>query len=209
MITWIKNKFNTMNEPDTTTIMIAGLGNPGKEYAETRHNMGFMVVSKIATRLGAEFTRLQNKAFVTKAVHGDQKLILVKPQTFMNNSGQAVSALMRFYKLPLENLLVIYDDVDLDYEVLRLRANGSSSGQKGMNSIIQQLGSDEIPRLRVGIGRPPGRMPTPKYVLQRFSKEQEEILPFVIDRAADAALDFVSLGIIEAMNRYNQKPESI
>jgi PTH1 family peptidyl-tRNA hydrolase len=207
MINWLRKKTSSMNEPDNNTIMIAGLGNPGKEYAESRHNAGFMVVSTLAEKLGVEFTRLQNKAFVTKAEHQGKKLILVKPQTYMNNSGQAVSALMRFYKLPLENLLVVYDDVDLDYEVLRMRANGSSSGQKGMNSIIQQLGSDEIPRLRVGVGRPPGRMPTPKYVLQRFSKEQEEALPFVIDRAVDAVLDFVTMGIIEAMNRHNQKPE--
>ena len=207
MINWIQNRIGRMNQSVHSTIMIAGLGNPGKEYAETRHNIGFMVLTRLSEKLGVEFTRLQNKAFVTKAEYNGQKLILVKPQTFMNNSGQAVSALMRFYKLPLENLLVIYDDVDLDFEVLRLRANGSSSGQKGMNSIIQQLGSEEIPRLRVGIGRPPGSMPTPNYVLQRFSKGQEEVLPFVIDRAVDAALDFVSLGIIEAMNRHNQKPE--
>jgi PTH1 family peptidyl-tRNA hydrolase len=207
MITWFRNKFGSMNESDNNTIMIAGLGNPGKEYADSRHNIGFMVVNKLSEKLGEEFSRLQNKAFVTKAEYQGKKLILVKPQTYMNNSGQAVSALIRFYKLPLENLLVVYDDVDLDFEMLRMRASGSSSGQKGMNSIIRQLGSEEIPRLRVGVGRPPGRMPTPKYVLQRFSKEQEEALPFVIDRAVDAALDFVTLGIIEAMNRHNQKPE--
>jgi PTH1 family peptidyl-tRNA hydrolase len=207
MISWIQNKFNKMNESNRDTIMIAGLGNPGKQYAETRHNIGFMVINQLAERLGVEFTRLQSKALVTRAGYQERKLILVKPQTYMNNSGHAVASLMRFYKLPLENLLVVYDDVDLDFEVLRLRASGSSSGQKGMNSIIQQLGSDEIPRLRVGIGRPPGRMPTPNYVLQRFSKEQEEILPIVLERAADSVLDFISLGITEAMNRHNQKPE--
>jgi PTH1 family peptidyl-tRNA hydrolase len=206
MINWIQSKLTKMDQTDTRTFMIAGIGNPGKQYADTRHNIGFMVLNSLAGKLGVEFTRLKNKAFVTDTTFRENKLILVKPQTFMNNSGQAVSALMRFYKLPLENLLVVYDDVDLDFEVLRLRANGSSSGQKGMNSIIQQMGSDEIPRLRVGIGRPPGRMPTPNYVLQRFSKEQEEILPFVIDRAVDAVLDYVTLGIIEAMNRHNQKP---
>ncbi|MEN8241656.1 MAG: aminoacyl-tRNA hydrolase [Chloroflexota bacterium] len=186
--------------------MIAGLGNPGKQYADTRHNVGFMVIDTIARKLGVEFTRLKNKSFVTPASYQGKKLILVKPQTFMNNSGHAVSALMRFYKLPLENLLVIYDDADLDFEMLRMRPNGSSSGQKGMNSIIQQLGSNEIARLRIGIGRPPGRMPTPKYVLQRFSREQEDALPFVLERATDAVFTFTAEGILPAMNRFNQKP---
>ena len=206
MINWIQEKLTKMTDKDTTTFMIAGLGNPGKEYAQTRHNIGFMVVDQIAKKLGVEFTRLQNKAFVTKSEYQNSKVILVKPQTFMNNSGHAVSSLIRFYKLPLENLLVIFDDADLEYETLRLRPNGSSSGQQGMNSIIQQLGSDQFARLRVGLGRPPGRMPTPKYVLQRFSTEQQEALPFVIDRASDAALMFISEGVLAAMNRYNQKP---
>lgn len=206
MINWIQSKFTNMSDNETNTILIAGLGNPGKEYAETRHNIGFMVVDEIAKKLGVEFTRLQSKAFVTKAEYQGTKLILVKPQTFMNNSGHAVSSLMRFYKLSREDLLVIYDDADLEYEVLRLRPDGSSGGHQGMNSIIQQLGSDQFARLRVGIDRPPGRMPTPKYVLQRFSTEQQDALPFVTDRASDAALMFVSEGILAAMNHYNQKP---
>jgi PTH1 family peptidyl-tRNA hydrolase len=206
MINWIQNRLLNMTDKNTNTLLIAGLGNPGKKYADTRHNVGFMVVDAIAKRLEVEFSRLKSKAFVTPALYQGTKLILVKPQTFMNNSGHAVSALMRFYKLPLENLLVIYDDADLDFEVLRLRPNGSSSGQQGMTSIIQQLGSNQFARLRIGIGRPPGRMPTPKYVLQRFSSEQEEALPFVLDRAADAVLTFAAEGILPAMNRYNQKP---
>ena len=189
------------------TYLIAGLGNPGKEYAETRHNIGFMVVDEIASRLGIEFSRMQSKAMVTDGRYKGHKVILVKPRTFMNNSGQAVSALVRFYKIPLDNLLVVYDDVDLDFEVLRMRPNGTSSGQKGMQSIIQQLGTEEFPRLRVGIGRPPGKMPTPAYVLQKFGNQEQDILPFVLRKAADAALTFIDEDIITAMNNFNQKPE--
>ncbi len=189
------------------TYLIAGLGNPGKEYAETRHNIGFMAVDEIASRLGIEFSRMQSKAMVTDGRYKGHKVILVKPRTFMNNSGQAVSALVRFYKIPLDNLLVVYDDVDLDFEVLRMRPNGTSSGQKGMQSIIQQLGTEEFPRLRVGIGRPAGKMPTPAYVLQKFGNQEQDILPFVLRKAADAALTFIDEGIITAMNNFNQKPE--
>jgi len=185
--------------------LIAGLGNPGKQYAETRHNIGFIVVDQLAEKLGVEFRRMQSNAMVTKARYQDHRLILAKPRTYMNNSGQAVGALARFYKVPMENVLVIYDDADLDFEVLRLRPDGSSSGQKGMNSVINSLGTDKIPRLRIGIGRPPGRMPTPDYVLRPFSPEEQSVLPFITDRAVDAVLDFIENDIYSAMNKYNQK----
>jgi PTH1 family peptidyl-tRNA hydrolase len=122
----------------------------------------------------------------------------------MNKSGQAVSTLVRFYKIPFTNLLVAYDDVDLPFETIRLRPSGGSAGQKGMKSIIRQLGSQDFPRLRLGIGRPPGRMSTPDYVLQDFSQQESDVLPFVLDRAADAALTFINEGIEAAMTRYNQ-----
>ena len=183
--------------------LIAGLGNPGRQYKNNRHNIGFMVVDEIVHRLGLEFSRMQNNAMVTKGESGEKKVILAKPHTFMNESGRAVSALMRFYKIPPENLLVIFDDVDLPFESIRLRPVGGSSGHKGMNSIIQHLGTQEFPRLRVGIDRPPGRMETPDYVLQDFSKDQQEMLPFVLDQAAKAALAFLDLGILQAMNEYN------
>ena len=187
------------------TFLIAGLGNPGKQYTDTRHNIGFVVVDHLAQRLGVEFSRMQSNAMVTKARYLDHRLILAKPRTFMNNSGQAVGALVRFYKVPLENVLVVYDDADLDFEMLRIRQEGSSSGQKGMNSVINSLGTDKIPRLRVGIGRPPGRMPTPDYVLRPFSSDEQEVLPFIIDRAVDAVLEFIEHDILSAMNKYNQK----
>lgn len=186
--------------------LITGLGNPGKEYASTRHNIGFMVVDHLARILNTEFRRMQSKAMVTTANQDSNKIILAKPRTFMNNSGQVVGALVRFYKIPLGNLLVIYDDVDLEFETIRIKPEGSSSGQQGMESIIRTLGTNQFPRLRIGIGRPPGRMPTPKYVLRPFSDEEQEALPFVIERASKAALAFICEDIETVMNEFNQKP---
>lgn len=185
--------------------LIAGLGNPGKQYAETRHNIGFMVLDQLAKKLGTEFRRMQSKAMVTQSQYAGHRLILAKPRTFMNNSGQAIGALARFYKVPFENILVIYDDADLDFDVIRLRPDGSSSGQKGMESVIQLLGTDQIPRLRIGIGRPPGKMETPAYVLLPFSIEEKEVLPFIINRSVEAVFEFIQNDIDAAMNKFNQK----
>ena len=132
----------------TQTYLIVGLGNPGRKYKHNRHNIGFMLVDRLAERLGVTFSRLQHKALVTDARYQGKKIILAKPQTYMNNSGQAVRALVRFYKIPLENLLIVYDDVDLPFGSHRLRASGGSAGQKGMQSIIQHLGTKEFYRLR-------------------------------------------------------------
>ncbi len=188
----------------SNTYLIVGLGNPGKQYRDNRHNIGFMLVDKLAERLELTFSRLQHKALVTDGRYQGKKIILAKPQTYMNLSGQSVGALMRFYKLPLINLLVAFDDVDLPFETIRMKSSGGSSGQKGMKSIIQQLGSEEFPRLRLGIDRPPGRMSTPNYVLQDFSKADAEDLAIFLERAVDAALLFVNEGIESAMNQYNR-----
>jgi PTH1 family peptidyl-tRNA hydrolase len=188
--------------------LIVGLGNPGREYQHTRHNIGFMVVNRLATKLGEKFTRLEMRALVTKAYHQSARLILAKPQTFMNNSGNAVSALARYYKVPLSNLLVAYDDVDLPLGVLRLRPMGGSAGQKGMQSIIERLGTDQFPRMRVGIGRPPGRMDAASYVLQDFHHPEVAWLPEILDRAVDAVLLYINEGLEKAMNRYNVQPSN-
>jgi len=190
--------------PTQQTYLIVGLGNPGRDYQRNRHNIGFMLADELAERLGTKFRRMKHKALLTSARHKGAKIILAKPQTFMNKSGQAVSTLVRFYKIPITNLLVAYDDVDLPFETIRLRPSGGSAGQKGMKSIIQQLGSQDFPRLRLGIGRPPGRMSTPDYVLQDFSQQESDVLTFVLDRAADAALTFIDEGIETAMTKYNQ-----
>lgn len=186
-----------------TVYLIVGLGNPGAQYRYNRHNVGFMLADRLADRLGVKFTRLESKALVTKGEHEGRRIVLAKPHTFMNLSGQSVGALVRFYKVPLSNLLVAYDDVDLPLGTVRMRPDGGSAGQKGMASIIERLGTQEIPRLRLGVGRPPGRMDAADYVLQDFPAGEKELLQATLDRAADAALVFVMEGLEAAMNRYN------
>jgi len=185
------------------TLLIVGLGNPGREYRGTRHNVGFMLLDRLAENLGVSFSRVESRSLVTKAEFLGSKLILVKPQTYMNLSGQAVSSLLRFYKVPLERLLVVYDDVDLPLGTLRLRPDGGSAGHKGMQSIIEKLGAQEFPRLRIGVSRPPGRMEAADYVLQDFSKAESELLQEVLIRGTEAVLAFVGEGIVAAMNQFN------
>lgn len=197
---WRKNKTN-----DNPPFLIVGLGNPGPEYKLNRHNVGFMVLDELAKELESTFGRMQSNALVAAALRGDQRLVLAKPRTFMNLSGSAVGGLLRFHKAPLERLLVIYDDADLPFETLRLRPDGGSAGQKGMKSIIQNLGSEKFARLRVGIGRPKGRMQTPDHVLQDFSRSEQRELPFLLQKATAAALTFIDEGLEAAMNRYNPK----
>lgn len=205
----MKNLFSKLTSPskanENSPYLIIGLGNPGKDYKNNRHNVGFMVLDEIAKNLRVEFSRLQSNAMVTKADYQGERLILAKPRTFMNRSGQAAGALTKFYKVTQDRILVIYDEVDLDFEVLRIRPEGSSAGHNGMKSIFEVFGTQEFARLRVGVGRPPGKMPTPAYVLQNFSKQQVEVLPFVLGRATDAALKFVAEGVTATMNKYNQK----
>ena len=183
--------------------LIIGLGNPGREYKETRHNAGFMVVDRLCQKWGVKPNRLQSRALITHTLVGEQKVILAKPQTFMNLSGQAVAALVRFYKVELGNLLVAHDDLDLPIGTLRLRPGGGSAGQKGLSSIIELLGTQEFPRLRVGVGRPPGRMDAADYVLQSFSKDEQETMQFVLGKAEDAVMSFLEQGITKAMNQFN------
>jgi peptidyl-tRNA hydrolase, PTH1 family len=187
----------------TETYLIVGLGNPGREYRENRHNVGFMLMDRLAVKLNARFTRLQSKALVASAAYNDGKIILAKPQTFMNLSGQSVQGLVHFYKLPLTNLLVAHDDLDLPPGAIRNRPDGGSAGQKGMTSILERFGTDEFPRLRLGIGRPPGQMQAPDYVLQDFSSGDMSIISETLNRAVEAVLTFVTEGLDAAMNKYN------
>jgi PTH1 family peptidyl-tRNA hydrolase len=186
--------------------LIVGLGNPGREYRYNRHNIGFMVLDQLAGKLDTSFSKMKMNALMTAVRYKGCRIILLKPQTFMNLSGKAAASFIRFYKLPLENLLVVYDDVDLPFQTLRMRPNGGDAGQKGVRSIIQELGTKDFPRLRVGINRPPGRMSVSSYVLLNFSDQEVETLPFVLDQAADAILAFVELGLNQAMTTFNQNP---
>jgi PTH1 family peptidyl-tRNA hydrolase len=161
----------------TDTYLIIGLGNPGREYKDTRHNIGFMLIDHIAVRLNARGMKLQSKAIVISALYEERKIILAKPQTFMNLSGQSVQGLLHFYKIPFENLLVAHDDLDIPLGTIRIRPTGGPGGQRGMASTIEQLGTKDFPRLRLGIGRPPGRMDAKDYVLQDFSKDDMKLSP--------------------------------
>ena len=183
--------------------LIVGLGNPGLAYRYNRHNVGFMVADALADKLEIPLKRVKFKAQIGNGKLGDIPVIIAKPLTFMNNSGEAVAPLVRYFKVPLERLLVIHDDMDLPLGTLRMRPSGGSAGHNGMLSIFDKLGTNVIPRLRVGIGRPPGRMDPADYVLQDFPRSEEELLSMVIAQACEAALAFITTGLEKAMNTYN------
>jgi len=183
--------------------LIVGLGNPGREYRQSRHNVGFMAVDQLAAKLDIRMSRVQSRAIVGMGNHRDRKVILAKPQTFMNDSGKAVSSLMHYYKLPIDNLMVIHDDIDLPFGVLRIRPAGGSAGQKGVASIIERIGTQDYSRMRIGVGRPPGRKAAANYVLEDFSDDEQETLRAVFDQAVEAVLVFLDSGIDQAMNRFN------
>ncbi len=183
--------------------LIAGLGNPGRKFEHNRHNVGFMLLNRLSLKLNETFGQVESKALVAKAIFQGERVILIKPQTYMNNSGSAVNSLVNFYKIPLANLLVVYDDVDLPLGTLRLRFSGGSAGQKGMQSIIERLGTDQFPRLRIGTGRPPGKMEAASYVLQDFPHDEADLLAETLDRGVEAVLVFLKDGLERAMNLYN------
>jgi PTH1 family peptidyl-tRNA hydrolase len=183
--------------------LIAGLGNPGRNFENNRHNVGFMLLNRIAARLGENFSRVESKALVVKSSYLGERVILVKPQSYMNNSGAPIGSLVRFYQVSIDNMLVAYDDVDLPLGTIRLRPSGGSAGQKGMQSIIERLGTEEIPRLRIGTGRPPGRMEAADYVLQDFPPSEMDLLAETLERGVEAVLTFMQHGLDHAMNAYN------
>ena len=186
--------------------IVVGLGNPGREYAATRHNLGFMVVDELARRHAAGERRNRFRSDLVEVFDGGDKIVLLKPRTFMNLSGAAVREAVNWYKTPLTDVLVVVDDIDLPFGSMRLRAKGGSGGHNGLKSIIAELGSDAIPRMRLGIGRGPGH--ATRQVLSRFTSEEEQVLPSVLDAAADCVLDWERHGIIDAMNRCNRTPDS-
>lgn len=177
---------------ETSWKLIVGLGNPGPRYAKTRHNVGFMAVDELAARYDLSFTRTEQRALTAHGVIEGQRVILAKPQTWMNDSGQAVAPLARFYKIPPEALLVISDHLDLEFGKVRYRFNSSSGGQRGLQSIIQHLGTQAFGQLRLGIGRPPGQMDPADYVLQPFSEAQEPIVWEMIRAALTLAQQWVT-----------------
>jgi peptidyl-tRNA hydrolase, PTH1 family len=189
--------------PPESSYLLVGLGNPGREYKDTRHNFGFMLIDRIAVRLNARGMKVQSKAIVTNAIYEDRKLILAKPQTYMNLSGQSVQGLVHFYKIPLTNVMVLSDDLDIPFGTIRIRAEGGPGGQRGLASVIESLGTKDFSRLRLGIGRPPGRMDPANFILQNFSRDEMKSISEILDAAADAVLEFVKNGLNAAMNKFN------
>lgn len=201
---FFSRKKKHLDETSYTSIyLVVGLGNPGREYRDSRHNVGFKVIDQLADQLSVRMSRVQSKSIVGDHNIDGIKLVLVKPQTYMNLSGQAIASLVRFYKIPLECVLVVHDDIDLPFGTLRLRPGGGSAGQKGVQSIIEQLGTDQFPRLRVGVSRPPGQKQGANYVLQDFSSAEREELAVILKEAAEAVMVFIHNGIDQAMNQFN------
>ena len=182
--------------------IIVGLGNPGKKYEWTRHNVGFETIDCIAEKFNINVNKLKYKALVGEGTIGTEKVILVKPQTYMTLSGETVMSICNYYQIPMDNLIVIYDDVDTDFAKLRIRRKGSAGTHNGMRSIISLIQKDDFPRVRIGIGRST-HMQLADFVLQRFSKDEMIEIKETIDRAAQAVVSIIDLGVDQAMNRYN------
>ena len=184
--------------------LIVGLGNPSSAYRKTRHNLGFQVVEALASRLQAGQPKQGHRSLFVVATYCSRRLILAQPLTYMNRSGLAVKELVNYYKIDLDNLLVIYDDLDLPPGTVRIRKRGSSAGHRGIQSIIDVLNTSEFPRLRIGVGKPPPFMEAADYVLQPFPAEEKEVIDEAISRAGEAVQLYISDGIETAMNKFNQ-----
>ena len=184
--------------------LIVGLGNPGMRYARTRHNAGFDAVDRFAARQGWSWDTRRARSLLASGTVDAEKIVLVKPQTYMNDSGQAVGELVRFYKLDPADLLVICDDLDLPLGRVRVRPSGSAGGQHGLESIIQHLGTNKFPRIKIGVGRPSnGRMENVDFLLSAPRGDDRAALDAACERAAEAALFWVTDGVLETMNRFN------
>lgn len=182
--------------------IIVGLGNPGKKYELTRHNVGFDAIDRLAEKHGIAVTKMKYKALIGEGNIAGEKVILVKPQTYMNLSGETVMNICQFYQLPMEQLIVIYDDIDTDFAKLRIRKKGSAGTHNGMRHIIYLLQKDDFPRIRIGIGKS-DRLALKDYVLQKFNKEEMVAINETLDKAVQATETIISSGIEIAMNRYN------
>lgn len=186
--------------------LIVGLGNPGPKYAHTRHNVGFDVLDALAERLGVSISREKEKALLGECFVGGSKVILALPQTYMNLSGEAVSRLVNWYRVPLENLLVVYDDIDLAQGAIRIRKNGSAGTHNGMRSIVELLGSEAFPRLRVGVGQRAPGFELADWVLSRYqTAEEQKAAREAYALAAEAIVDYIQNGVESAMCKYNTK----
>lgn len=193
-----------MLKKDNEAWLIVGLGNPGPEYAKTRHNCGFRALDILAQKLGCKVDKGKFEGLYGQTIYEGHKLYLLKPLTYMNLSGRSVLQLSAYFNIPPQRIVVIFDDISLDIGRLRIRSNGSAGGHNGIKSIISQLGSQDFPRVKVGVGAKPNPdFDLADWVLSAFSASEEKSLQAALDRAADAALCIVSQGTMEAANRFN------
>ena len=187
--------------------IIAGLGNPSKEYEKTRLNAGFDTIDLLAEKLGIDLTEKKHRAYCGKGMIGTEKVLLLKPQTFMNNSGESLRDAADFYKVEPEQILVIYDDISLEPGQLRIRMKGSAGGHNGIKSIIAHLKTQDFPRIKIGVGAKPERMDLADYVLSRFSPAEREKMEESFREGAEAVITFLKDGKDAAMNQYNRKKD--
>lgn len=183
--------------------IIVGLGNPGQKYDQTRHNVGFDAIDKLANKHGIKVDKLKHRALLGEGRIGNDKVLLVKPQTYMNLSGESLASICGYYKVDLENLIVMYDDIDLDVGKLRIRKKGSAGSHNGMRSIVKCLGSTEFPRIRIGVSKPPQGKDLADFVLSRFSKEDRVYVEESLDRAVLTVEEIIATDMDMAMNKYN------
>ena len=184
-------------------ILIVGLGNPGREYEQSRHNIGFMVIDKFLEILDVGKLSRKFNSLTTEITCSGKKILIQKPFTFMNNSGAAVLKACKYYKDNIDSILVVHDDLDIEFGEIRLKSDGGAGGHNGLESIIAALGNGNFDRLRFGIGRPPGRKDPSDFVLSSFKKSEKSELEFLADRAVDALKDYIEYGIQYSMNKYN------
>lgn len=187
--------------------IIAGLGNPGNKYEDTKHNMGFHAIDNLADKLNVKVNRIKFKGLVGETRIAGEKVMLLKPQTYMNKSGESIREIVNFYKVPPENLIIIVDDIDIGFGALKIKKRGSAGTHNGLKSIIYQIQSDEFPRIKIGVGSQAKGEDLADFVLSGFSKKDGKIIEDTIEQAALAAIEIVKNGVDSAMNKYNRKGE--
>ncbi|MGW2314060.1 aminoacyl-tRNA hydrolase [Actinomadura luteofluorescens] len=188
---------------DADLWLVVGLGNPGPSYAKNRHNAGFMVLDVLASRAGGRFKSHRARADVLEGRLAGTRVVLAKPRTFMNESGGPVKGLRDFYKVPVERVVVVHDELDIPFGAVRLKQGGGDNGHNGLRSVTRSLGAKEYPRVRFGVGRPPGRMDAAAFVLKDFSATERKELDLEIDRAADAVEALLTDGLAAAQNAFH------
>lgn len=199
----LRSPFHKEPESGAPQYLIVGLGNPGARYEKTRHNIGFMSLNRLAERAGIRFRSSKQRADIARGTIVGVPVLLAQPQTFMNDSGDAVQRLAAYYRIPADRIILIYDEIDLPFAKVRIRERGSAGGHRGVQSVIDHLKTNEIPRIRVGIGRGAGE--AKNYVLGEFTSSQRQVLPELCDRVADIVERILADGVTAAMNAYNNQ----